>query len=192
MSAHPDRLARMADEDLLRLAAELDADAFEVVLDRHADAAFALAHRICGVRATAEDACQEAFVAAWRSAARFDARAGSVRGWLLTIVHNRSIDQVRRATRLRDRTAGGEDAAALLPSGDDTQAAALAGREREETAALLATLPAEQRRVVELAFFSGYTHTEIAELTAVPLGTVKGRMRMALARLRDHLEETAR
>ena len=115
MSARSDSLARLADEDLMALVADTDADAFEVVYDRHADAAFALAHRILGARAAADDACQDAWMAAWRSAARYDARGGSVRSWLLTIVHHRAIDHVRRRTRLRDRTVADDTAAERVP-----------------------------------------------------------------------------
>ena len=116
MPSRSDTLARMADEDLMALVADADADAYEVVYDRHADAAFALAHRILGSRAAADDACQDAWMAAWRSASRYDPRLGSVRSWLLTIVHHRAIDHVRRMTRLRDRTVA-DDAAAERVAG---------------------------------------------------------------------------
>ena len=188
MSARPDKLARMADEELMALAAKMDADAFEVVFDRHIDAAFALAHRICGARAAADDACQEAFMAAWRSAGRYDARVGSVRSWLLAITHNKSIDHLRRMTRHRDRQVSDDSAAERLPASSDTQADALARTEREETVALLRELPDDQRKVIELAFYSGYSHNEIARLLDLPLGTVKGRMRAGLERLRVHLQ----
>ncbi len=188
MSARPDKLARMADEELMRLAAQTDADAFEVVFDRHIDAAFALAHRICGGRAAADDACQEAFMAAWRSAGRYDARVGSVRSWLLAITHNKAIDHLRRMTRHRDRQVSDDTAAERVPASSDTQGDALASAEREETVALLRELPDDQRKVIELSFYSGYSHNEIAELLDLPLGTVKGRMRAGLEKLRIHLQ----
>lgn len=189
MSHHPDRLSRLADEELMTLVAALDADAFEVIYDRHSGAAFALAFRISGSRPAADDVCQEAFMAAWRSAGRFDARAGSVRGWLLTIVHNRAIDHLRRATRLRDRTIADDSAAERVAAPDDTEAAAIALHASAEAAGLLERLPDDQRRVVELSFFSGYSHSEIAGLLELPLGTVKTRMRMGLEKLRRHLQE---
>jgi RNA polymerase sigma-70 factor (ECF subfamily) len=189
VSQRPDTLTRLADEELMALVAGMDADAFEVVYDRHAGAAFALAFRICGSRPAADDVCQEAFLAAWRSAGRFDPRAGSVRGWLLTIVHNRAIDQLRRVTRVRDRTVSDDTAAERVASPDDTEAAAIAGQARAEAASLLERLPGEQRRVVELSFYSGYSHSEIADLLELPLGTVKTRMRIALEKLRHHLQE---
>lgn len=189
MGARPDTLARMADEELMALVAGMDADAFEVVYDRHSSAAFALAFRICGSRAAADDVCQEAFLAAWRSASRFDPRAGSLRGWLLTIVHHRAIDHLRRVTRVRDRTVSDDTAAERVAAADDTEASAIAGQARADTAGLLERLPGEQRRVIELSFYSGYSHSEIAELLELPLGTVKTRMRIALEKLRHHLQE---
>ena len=190
MSRRADSLDRLADEDLMPLVAGADARAFEVVYDRHAGAAYALAHRICGNAAAADDVCQEAFLAAWRSAARYDARAGSVRGWLLTIVHHRAIDHVRRVTRMRDRTTGDAEAAERVAAPDDVEAGALVRADREAAAGLLGLLGDDQRRIVELVFYSGYTHSEIAALLDLPLGTVKTRMRLALQKLRSHLQES--
>lgn len=191
MSPPGEQMSRKADEDLLPLVAGADPDAFDVFYDRHADAAFALAHRICGGSAAADDVCQEAFLDAWRSAGRFDPRLGSARNWLLTIVHHRAIDHIRRATRLRDRTVSDERAAESVPSADDTENAALATTVRAETVELLDELPEDQRHVVSLAFYSGYSHSEIADLLDTPLGTIKSRMRRGLGTLRDRLEEGA-
>ena len=176
----------------MALIADADADAYEVVYDRHADAAFALAHRILGSRAAADDACQDAWMAAWRSASRYDPRLGSVRSWLLTVVHHRAIDHVRRRTRLRDRTVADDAAAERVAGDDDTEALALAANDRDETAGLLHELSSDQRAVVELAFYSGYSHSEIADILELPLGTVKGRMRAGLEKLRHHLEGAGR
>ena len=192
MASRRDQLVRMADEDLMALIADADADAYEVVYDRHADAAFALAHRILGSRAAADDACQDAWMAAWRSASRYDPRLGSVRSWLLTVVHHRSIDHVRRMTRLRDRTVADDAAAERVAGDDDTEALAIAAHERDEAAGLLLELSGDQRAVVELAFYSGYSHSEIADILELPLGTVKGRMRAGLEKLRHHLEGAGR
>ena len=112
-----------------------------------------------------------------------------MRGWLLTIVHHRAIDHLRRITRVRDRTVSDDTAAERVASSDDTEAAAIAGQARAEAAGLLEQLPDEQRRVVELSFYSGYSHSEIADLLELPLGTVKTRMRIALQKLRHHLQE---
>src|SRR5271156_808918 len=92
-----DKLRGLADEELMRLVADADADAFEVILERHADAAFSLAYRMCGRRSLAEDVAQEAFLALWRSGTRYDRSRGSVRTWALGIVHNRAVDALRRS-----------------------------------------------------------------------------------------------
>jgi RNA polymerase sigma-70 factor (ECF subfamily) len=115
-----------------------------------------------------------------------------VRSWVLTIIHNRAIDHVRRRTRLRDRTVADETAAERVPSADDIEATAIARDERDTAAALLTELQPEQREVVELAFYSGYSHSEIAGILDLPLGTVKGRMRAGLERLRHHLQGAGR
>jgi RNA polymerase sigma-70 factor (ECF subfamily) len=178
----------MADEDLMSLVADTDADAFAVVYDRHAGAAFSLAHRICGARTVAEDVCQEAFLAVWRSAGRYDARLGSVRSWLLTVVHHRAIDRVRRVTRHGAGIAGGQEAAERVPAHDDTEVEALEQVDREELLGLVGALPDDQRRVIALSFYSGYSHTEVAGILDLPLGTVKSRMRRGLERLRNDLQ----
>jgi RNA polymerase sigma-70 factor (ECF subfamily) len=168
----------------MRLVADADADAFEVVYDRHAEAAYALAHRICGSRPAADDAVQEAFLAVWRSAGRYNPSLGSLRSWLLTITHNRAIDGLRRITR-RQETMLPEEFEPDRVEGDDPQELAVRGEEAADAQRLLAELPAEQRKVIELAFYSGYSHSEIAELLGLPLGTVKGRMRLGLERVRQ-------
>ena len=178
----------MADEELMALVADADADAFEVVYDRHIGAAYSLARRICGEGQAAEDSCQDAFLAVWRSAARYDARIGSVRSWLLTVVHHRSIDRVRRATRHRSGIAGSDEAAALVASADDTELGALERVDRDEMAGLVASLPEEQRQAITLSFYSGYTNSEVARILGIPIGTVKSRMRRGLERLRRALE----
>jgi RNA polymerase sigma-70 factor (ECF subfamily) len=177
-----DRLERRADEELMRLVADADPDAFEVVYDRHASAAYALAYRVVGSRAAAADVVQEGFMAVWRSAARFDPSLGSVRSWVLSICHNRAIDDLRRVTR------HAEQPEVETVEREDAQDAALRRVEAADTRRLLADLPDDQRRVIELAFFSGYTHTEIAALLDLPLGTVKGRMRLGLERVRRAME----
>jgi RNA polymerase sigma-70 factor, ECF subfamily len=188
--AHPtDRLRRLADEELMELIAGGDADAFEVLLERHADAAFSLAYRMCGKRSVAEDVAQEAFLALWRSGARYDRTRGSVRSWTLGIVHNRAIDALRR-TGVHDRrraTEEGIEEGLEAPERTDSQAIENAACDEIRTA--LAQLPAEQRRVIELAYFGGFTHTEIATMLDTPIGTVKGRMRLGLEKLRGRLED---
>ena len=163
------------------------ASAFEVVYERHASAAFSLAYRIVGTRNGAEDVSQEAFLSIWRSGARYDRSRGSVRTWLLGIVHNRAIDAMRRG-KVRDfPRADDENAAERLEAGERTDVEVARRQEADAIRVAIETLPTEQSRVIELAYFGGFTHTEIAEMIKAPVGTVKGRMRLGLKKLRDEL-----
>jgi RNA polymerase sigma-70 factor, ECF subfamily len=181
-------LRQLADEDLMQLVAGGDAQAFEVIYERHCTAVFSLAYRICGVRAAAEETTQEAFLAIWRSGARYDRARGSVRTWLLGVVHNRAIDALRRDTVHQRRQAADETAAERLEAPERTEVEAARREEARSMRALLDSLPAEQRRVIELAYFGGFTHEQIAQMLDIPLGTVKGRMRLALEKMRANLE----
>ena len=169
------------------LVAATDPDAFEVIYDRHCEAVYSLAYRIVGRRSAADDVCQEAFMAAWRSGGSYDAAVGSVRSWLLTIAHHRAIDVIRRATRHEERQTFDERAADLVAADDDTERAVLRRAESDATRLLLAELPGEQRQVIELAFYSGFSHGEIAAAVGLPLGTVKGRMRLGLEKMREQM-----
>ncbi len=183
-------LRLLADEDLMPLIQAGDAAAFAVIYDRHAGAAFSLVYRIIGRRSEAEDALQDGFLAVWRSGGRYDPARGSVRSWLLGIVHHRAIDTIRRASvhdRRRASDEGIEERFSSNEAGPEVEAIrrmdALAVR------GALDALPEEQVRVIELAYFGGFTHVEIAELLTMPLGTVKARMRLGLQKLRATLEE---
>jgi RNA polymerase sigma-70 factor (ECF subfamily) len=166
-------LYALADEDLVPLMARGDARAFEVLYERHGSAAYSLAYRIVGTRGLAEDVTQEAFLSLWRSGARYDPTRGSVRTWTLGIVHHRAIDALRRTTVHERRRADDEAAADRAESGERTD--------------VEAALPPEQSQVIELAYFGGFTHTEIAGMLEAPVGTVKGRMRLGLKKLHDGL-----
>ncbi len=182
-----EKLRRLADEELMQLVAGADADAFEVILERHADAAFSLAYRMCGRRSLAEDVAQESFLSLWRSAARYDRARGSVRTWTLGIVHNRAIDALRRSS-VHDRRRASDDAMEReLEAPERTDVQAMSNAASEEIRVALGELPIEQRHVIELAYFGGFTHTEIASMLDTPIGTVKGRMRLGLEKLRGHL-----
>jgi RNA polymerase sigma-70 factor, ECF subfamily len=184
-------LALLADEDLMALVQEGDAQAFEVVYDRHCGAAFSLAYRMCGRRATAEDVLQEAFLALWRSGARYDRTRGSVRNWVLRIVHNRAVDALRRGV-VRERGLYHEEGILERQPGDDrTDEQALQREQSREVQGILRELPREQSHVIELAYFGGFTHTEIASMLQMPIGTVKGRIRLGLAKLRVALADSA-
>jgi len=181
-------LRRLADEDLMALVAGNDADAYEVVLERHADAAFSLAYRICGRRTLAEDIVQDALLAVWRSGGRYDRTRGSVRTWTLGIVHNRAVDALRRSGVHERRRASDEGIEETVEADQRTDTQAIENSTSREIRSAIDELPNEQRRVIELAYFGGFTHAEIASMLDAPIGTVKGRMRLGLHKLRDQLQ----
>ena len=166
-----------------------DAAAFEALYDRHGSAAFSLAYRIVGTRAAAEDATQEAFLAIWRSQSRYRPERGSVRNWILRIVHNRTIDSLRRSLVHDKRRANAEGIEETEPAPELTETQALRRDEARTVRTALRNLPEQQVRVIELSYFGGFTHAEIAEMLDEPLGTVKGRMRLGLDKLRVELGE---
>jgi RNA polymerase sigma-70 factor (ECF subfamily) len=180
-------LRALADEDLMQIARRGDARAFEVIYERHAQAAFSLAYRIMGTRAGAEDVTQDAFLSIWRSGERYDRRRGSVRTWVLGIVHHRGIDALRRATVHARRRAGDEGIEERFEAAERTDAEAARREEALTVRAALGGLPPDQVQVIELAYFGGFTHTEIAEMLDAPVGTIKGRMRLGLKKLRERL-----
>jgi RNA polymerase sigma-70 factor, ECF subfamily len=182
-----ENLRRLADEELMALVAASDADAFEIVLERHADAAFSLAYRICGRRALSEEISQEAFLAIWRSGSHYDRTRGSLRTWTLGIVHNRAVDALRRSGVQERRRVSDEGLADQLEAPERTDAQAVESAVSRDVRAALDGLPEEQRRVIELAYFGGFTHTEIASMLDAPIGTIKGRMRLGLRKLRGEL-----
>ena len=187
MPGTPD-LRTLADEDLMQLLRRGDPRAFEAVYDRHSGAAFSLAYRMVGRGNVAEDVVQEAFLSIWRSGARYERARGSVRTWVLGIVHHRAIDQLRRSSVHDTRRASDEGIEERLESGERTDVEVARRDEAETIRSAMQTLPPEQSHVIELAYFGGFTHTEIAEILDVPIGTVKGRMRLGLHKLRLQLE----
>jgi len=184
-------LRELADEDLMQLINRGEARAFEIVYDRHASAAFSLAYRMVGKRATAEEVVQEAFLAMWRANARYDRTRGSVRTWILGIVHNRAIDALRRGNVHDRRRASDEGIEERFASEERTEVEVARRDEAHEVRTALETLPPEQLKVIELAYFGGFTHSEIASMLETPIGTVKGRMRLGLAKMRDQLGPAA-
>src|SRR2546423_12824480 len=184
-------LHRLADEDLIQLSSRGDASAFQIIYERHTDAAYSLAYRMCGRRGVAEDVTQEAFLALWRSGARYDRARGSVRTWVLGIVHNRAIDALRRSMVHDKRRASDEGIEERLESGLRTDVEAARRDEAREVRSALRALPAEQSRVIELAYFGGFSQSEIAAMLDTPIGTVKGRMRLGLQKMRGELNGLA-
>lgn len=184
------KVERLADEELMPLIGEKNPDAFEVFYDRHGGVAYSLAYRIVGERGAAEDVTQEAFISIWRSGARYDAARGSVRTWMLGIVRNRAIDALRSKTGKAPKLDFDDDS--ILehrPAAEQTESEALERETAQEVRGALGELPGEQAKVIQLAYFGGFSHSEIAGMLGVPLGTVKGRMRLGLEKIRGELAE---
>jgi RNA polymerase sigma-70 factor (ECF subfamily) len=183
-------LTRLADEDLLTLVERGDPDAFEVIYERHSRVAYSLAFRLLGDRQLAEDLVQDAFLAVWRGAAGYASARGSVRNWMLSILHNRGVDRLRTLGAMSRRQDALEQMELRRPDEPDAAdlaiSRALAGTVRDE----LRDLPSEQSEVLRLAYYGGFTHQEISQMLQLPLGTVKSRMRLGLERLRRGMGET--
>jgi RNA polymerase sigma-70 factor, ECF subfamily len=178
---------RLADEELMDLVADGDPRAFEAVYDRHGGAAFSLAYRMVGDRTIAEDVAQEAFLSIWRSRLRYQRERGSVRSWVLGIVHHRGIDALRRNLVHERRRASAEGIEERQEAPERTELEVARRDEARTVREAIDTLPDHQGQVIELAYFGGFTHSEIAEMLSMPLGTVKGRMRLGLEKLRTTL-----
>ena len=175
----------LADEELISFVGRGDAEAFAMLYDRHSRPAYSLAYRMMGERQAAEDLVQDALLKVWRAATSYRAERASVRTWILSIVHNRGIDQLR-STASRRRMQEKVDVSAPTVQPSEAFAESWSNSQREQVRKALKTLPEEQLKTLELAYFSGYTHLEIAELLGLPLGTVKGRMRLGLKKMRDY------
>jgi RNA polymerase sigma-70 factor (ECF subfamily) len=175
------------DEELMGRVAEGDIRAFEALYDRHHVRAYSLARRVAGAGGGAEEATQDAFLALWRSASRFDPERGRMAPWLFAFVRHRSIDALR-AAKARPTHHDLPYAAERLEAPERTEEQVLSMEESARARRLVAELPHEQREVIDLAYFAGYSQTEIAARVGVPLGTVKGRARLALDKLRDATE----
>lgn len=190
MTIKKEKAERLADEELMPLIGAKDPEAFEVFYDRHGGVAYSLAYRIVGERAAAEDVTQEAFISLWRSGARFDPTRGSVRSWMLSIVRNRAIDFLRSKAGKAPKLAFDDDSILeQRPSEELTDEEAMRRESASEVRGALGQLPGDQSKVIELAYFGGFSHSEIARMLGVPLGTVKGRMRLGLEKIRGELAE---
>jgi len=188
----PVDLRALADEELMELVDAGDTRAFEVIFDRHGGAGYSLALRMCGRRALADDIVQEAFLSLWRSASGYDRARGSVRSWVLSAVHNRAVDALRRTGAKAGRDVSDEGIAERLPARDATDAEVERREESRRVRSALDELPPDQRQVIELAYFGGLSHSQIAEMLELPPGTVKGRMRRGLTKMRQALGEAER
>jgi len=180
-------LRSLADEDLMQLVRGGNSKAFEVVYERHSGVSYSLAYRMVGTRNAAEDVVQEAFLSIWRSGARYERARGSVRTWVLGIVHHRAIDALRRSYVHDRRRASDEGIEERFEAKERTESEVARRDEARTVRTTMDTLPPEQCQVIELAYFGGFTHTEIADMLETPIGTVKGRMRLGLEKMRTQL-----
>ena len=177
--------AELSDESLLEAVARGDETALATLYDRYGRVAYGLAFRVLRDRSLAEDAVQEAFLQVWRSAAQFRPERAKAGTWLLTFVHRRAVDLVRREERRRTEPAE----AAPVPAGPGADEDAEVRSKRAIVQDALRRLPHEQREAIELAYYGGYTQSELAERLGEPLGTIKSRMFAGLTRLRGLLAE---
>lgn len=176
------------DDQLIAAVARGDHPALLALYDRHGRVAYGLAYRILGEAGAAEEAVQDAFLRVWRRASTFDSARGVVRSWLLTIVHHCAIDVLRRRSSAPPVVAG-LDEVAERQAVPDAWSDVVSRLDQERVRSAVATLPGDQRRAIEMAYFDGLTHREIAERDGLPLGTVKGRLRLGLRRLYGMLAE---
>jgi RNA polymerase sigma-70 factor (ECF subfamily) len=180
------------DVALAGLVADGDPDALTALYERHGTACYRLARQVTASDPLAEDAVQEAFLVLWRSPGAYAPGRGSLRSWLLGLTHHKAVDFVRRETaQQRRQTAWAAQRAFDPPPGPDPERASIDGMRAEQVRAALAELPGPQREALALAYFGGYTQREIAQLTGVPLGTVKTRTFAAMRRLQSRLAALA-
>jgi RNA polymerase sigma factor (sigma-70 family) len=176
------------DRQVLARIANGELNALETLYDRYRTMGYSIALRVTGDASLAEDVLQDAFLGAWRHAGRYAEGRGSVKTWLLAIVHHRAVDAVRRR-RPTNALPESEDVTPAALTTPDVWGEVSADLDATTVRAALDVLPDVQREAIELAYFDGLTQQEIAARTGAPLGTVKGRMRLALLAMRRHLFE---
>jgi RNA polymerase sigma-70 factor (ECF subfamily) len=182
------KVERLADEELMPLVGRKDPEAFAALYDRHGGVAYSLAYRIVGEPGAAEDVTQEAFISIWRSGAGFDRSRGSVRTWILSILRNRAIDSLRAGAGKAPKLTFDDDSALeQRPAPDRTEEEAMRHETAGEVRGALDLLPGDQSKVLELAYFGGFSQSEISRMLNLPLGTVKGRMRLGLEKIRGEI-----
>jgi len=179
--------AETTDDALLAAIQGRDESAIAALYDRYGGLAFGLAYRILGERSAAEDVVQDAFLGVWRRAVSFEAGRGSVRTWLLSIVHHRAIDRLRGVAGRARLDVPIDDFERVFAVGDAWGEVEVRVQ-REVLQKCLVELPEAQRQTIEMAYFSGYTQQEIASAMSVPVGTVKGRLRIGLQKMRSMLQ----
>ena len=184
----PERAA-ITDEQVMASVRDGSVAAFEVLYDRYCHRAYRIARSVCRDDGRSQEAVQEAFVAIWKSRANYEDR-GNVPAWVLTLVRHRSIDVARRNDPHASHRAD-EDLLQSLPASDRVADQAADRAQARDLISVLALLPDEQREVITLAFYGQLTHLEIAAHLELPLGTVKGRMRLGMQRLRGDIDRVA-
>lgn len=190
-SGDPDATQQLSDADLIGQASQGDARALEVLYERYSRVVFSFALRIVNDALIAEELLQEVFFRAWQQGGSFRASKGTFLTWLLSITHNMAIDEVRKRKRRPQRSDSDDPdlvLAAVPDTGPSVEDEVWSRTLRERIGRALDTLPAAQREAIELAYFKGMTHREIAETLGEPLGTIKTRMRLGMQKLRDHLD----
>ncbi|MFC0546196.1 sigma-70 family RNA polymerase sigma factor [Kutzneria chonburiensis] len=189
MDADPTAATQAADAELVKAVAAGDHEAFAALYDRYGRQAYSLARRVCVDPEFAEEAVQEAFLSVWKDPSRFDPARGAFASWLLTLVHHRSVDVVRRQAVHRRRTVFGDDEALdqATPSEHGADEKAISGMIGSLVREALGQLTSNQREVIELAYLGGYTQNEVSSITGLPLGTVKSRTFAGIKRLRQLL-----
>lgn len=181
--------AHLSDEALVALVARGDESALAELYDRIGRIAYGLAFRVLRDDRLAEDAVQDAFLAVWRTAAAFRAERAKASTWILTLVHRRAVDVVRREERRRAEPL--DDVTRDVATSESAESEAWLGFERQRVQGALKQLPDTQREAIELAYYGGYSQSELAERLGLPLGTIKSRMFAGLARLRELLDDGA-
>ena len=180
------------DEELMAGLADGETGSLEQLYDRYSSLVFSVSLRVLDDRQLAEDVTQEVFLRLWRQPRSYDAGRGRFLSWLMSVTRNRAIDEQRRITRRRRVEKPGDDATSELPGPErfhDPQLEAVLAEDRRRVRQAMTRLPPPQREVIELAYFSGLTQTQIARRTGEPLGTVKTRIRLGMRKLRGALEE---
>jgi RNA polymerase sigma-70 factor (ECF subfamily) len=181
-------LAHLSDEALVALVARGEEHGLAELYDRLGGVAYGLALRVLRDRALAEDAVQDAFLSVWRSAARFVPERARARTWILTLVHRRAVDLVRREDVRRAETLDEVE----QPADESVEETAWLRFERQRVQGALKALPDQQRELIELAYYGGFTQSQLADRLGVPIGTVKSRMFTGLSRLGELLREDER
>ncbi|MEO8898207.1 MAG: sigma-70 family RNA polymerase sigma factor [Candidatus Dormibacter sp.] len=178
----------VSDDRMVDLLARAEPEGIEMLYDLYSGLAYTLAFRVLNDAGAAEDVVQEAFLSVWRRASTYRSDRGSLRTWVCSIVHHRALDRLRGRAGMARRDVALDHAPTAVTSVSDTWDKVANVLEREAIRSALDDLSVEQRETIELAYFGGYSQTEISDRMRVPLGTVKGRTRLALRKLRGALE----